>query len=449
MFQRNALSTLHKWAAKDSRKPLILRGARQVGKTTLVNEFSKEFDTYLYLNLEDELAVKLFDTPKNIHDVLVSIYLYCNKPKKTGRTLLFIDEIQNSVKAVALLRYFHESIPELYVVAAGSLLESLIDTHISFPVGRVEYMAVRPCTFDEFLGALGETELQQAISQTAIPESIHEKAMGLFNTYTLIGGMPEVVRHYALHKDLVAINDIYESLLSGYSDDVEKYTQNTTMTHVIRYILQTGWSFAAQNITLGSFAGSSYKSREMSAAFRTLEKTMLLDLVYPTVGVTIPIIPELRRSPKLLWLDVGLVNYSSKLQKEVFGSKDILDAWRGHIAEQVVAQELLASDYRVSHRRNFWVREKKGSDAEIDFVVQHDNRIIPIEVKSGHNAKLKSLQIFMEQTNHHTAVRVWSKPLSIDAIQTQSGKKFTLINVPFYYIGILDSILADAETRKS
>lgn len=449
MFQRNALYNLQKWAEKSDRKPLILRGARQVGKTTLVNEFSKEFNTYLYLNLEDQQATDLFNSTKTVQEVLIAIHLFCNKPRTEGRTLLFIDEIQNSVKAVALLRYFYESVPELYVVAAGSLLESLIDTHISFPVGRVEYMAIRPCSFYEFIGALGETELQKALLETSIPESIHEKVMGLFNTYTLIGGMPEVVRHYASHKDLVSINDIYESLISGYSDDVEKYTRNSTMTHVIRYILQIGWSFAAQCIKLGSFAGSSYKSREMGEAFRTLEKTMLLELAYPTVGAIPPIIPELRRAPKLLWLDVGLVNYSAKLQKEVFNSKDILDAWRGHIAEQVVAQELLASDYLVSHKRNFWVREKKGSDAEVDFIIQHESQIIPVEVKSGHNAKLKSLHQFMEQTNHNLAVRIWSKPLSIDAIQTQSGKKFTLINVPFYYIGRLDSILATYETNRS
>ncbi|MDP4292035.1 MAG: DUF4143 domain-containing protein, partial [Bacteroidota bacterium] len=275
-----------------------------------------------------------------------------------------------------------------------------------------------------------------------IPEVIHPKVMGLFNTYTLIGGMPEVVKHYVNHKDLVAVNDVYETLLSGYRDDVEKYARNQNMTHVIRYILQTGWSFAAQIISLGSFAGSSYKAREMGEAFRTLEKTMLLELVYPSVGNTIPIVTELRRSPKLLWLDVGLVNYSAKLQKEVFGSKDILDAWRGHIAEQVVAQELLTSDYRVSHRRNFWVREKKGSDAEVDFIIQYENKVIPIEVKSGHNAKLKSLHIFMEQTNHSTAVRVWSNPFSVDKVKTPSGKEFDLLNVPFYYIGVLDAILA-------
>ena len=420
---------------------MILRGARQVGKTTLVNEFGKEFDTFLSINLEDELAAGLFDTSKSIDELIVAIYLYCNKARNGGRTLLFIDEIQNSLKAVARLRYFYESLPELHVIAAGSLLESLIDTHISFPVGRVEYMAIRPCSFCEFMGAIGETELQTALEAGMIPDAIHPKVMALFNTYTLIGGMPEAVWHYVQNRDLVSINNVYETLLESYANDVEKYAKNRSQTHIIRYILKEGWMYAAQIISLGSFAGSSYRSREMGEAFRTLEKAMLLELVYPTVGYTVPVCTVLKRSPKLLWLDVGLVNYSAKLQKEVFGSKDILDAWRGHIAEQVVAQELLVSDYRVSHRRNFWVRGKKGSDAEVDFIFQHNNRIIPIEVKSGHNAKLKSLHIFMENTNHRTAVRVWSGSLSVNKVITTSGKEFDLINLPFYYVGILDILL--------
>ena len=441
MFQRNALKQLRKWADKDGRKPLILRGARQVGKTTLVNEFGKEFDTFLSINLEDEQAAGLFDTSKSIDELIVAIYLYCNKARNGGRTLLFIDEIQNSLKAVARLRYFYESLPELHVIAAGSLLESLIDTHISFPVGRVEYMAIRPCSFYEFMGAIGETELQTALEAGMIPDAIHPKVMALFNTYTLIGGMPEAVWHYVQNRDLVSINDVYETLLESYANDVEKYAKNKSQTHIIRYILKEGWMYAAQIISLGSFAGSSYRSREMGEAFRTLEKAMLIELVYPTVGYTVPVCTVLKRSPKLLWLDVGLVNYSAKLQKEVFGSKDILDAWRGHIAEQVVAQELLVSDYRVSHRRNFWVRGKKGSDAEVDFIIQHNNRIIPIEVKSGHNAKLKSLHIFMENTNHRTAVRVWSGSFSVNKVTTTSGKEFDLINLPFYYVGILDKLL--------
>jgi predicted AAA+ superfamily ATPase len=442
MFERNAFYLLEKWANQDNRKPLILRGSRQVGKTTLVHSFSKLFDTYLYLNLEDENALDLFEQGYDLDALVSAIFLHCNKPRIKGKTLLFIDEIQNSPKAVAKLRYFYEQASEIHVIAAGSLLESLIDSHISFPVGRVEYMAIRPCTFNEFLGALGETELEKALCTLAIPEAVHKKTMDLFNTYTLIGGMPEVVEHYAKNRDLVSINKIYESLLSGYKDDVEKYSRSEVMTHIIRYILEEGWMFAGQRIILGGFAGSPYKSREMGEAFRTLAKTMLLELTYPTTNINPPVYPDLKRSPKLFWLDTGLVNYSARIQKEVFGAKDIMDIWRGMIAEQIVAQELLASDYRVSHKRNFWVRDKQGSDAEVDFILQHDSRIIPVEVKSGHNSKLKSLHLFMENSNQSTAIRIWSNPFSIDKVTTQQGKAFDLVNVPFYYSGFLEPLLA-------
>ncbi len=440
MFTRIATKQLQRWAAKENRKPLILRGARQVGKTTLVHEFGKEFSNYLYLNLEVELAASIFDAPTSPDEMLTAIYLFCNKPRNAGKTLLFIDEIQTSANAIAKLRYFYEDIPSLYIIGAGSLLENLIDVHVSFPVGRVEYLAVYPCTFNEFLGAMGEIELQKALAAGTIPEAIHSKTKALFNTYTLIGGMPEVVNHYAKHKDLVSLNDIYESLLAGYKDDVEKYAHNSTMKQVIRHILNSGWAFAAQSITLGSFAGSNYQSREMGEAFRTLEKTMLLELVYPTLNYTIPINSELKRSPKLIWFDTGMVNYVAKLQKEVFGAKDIQDAWRGGIAEQITAQELVARDLRVSNKRTFWVRDKKGSQAEVDFVWQYDNMLIPIEVKSGHNSKLKSLHLFMEKTNHTTAVRVWSNPFTIDKITTATGKEYTLYNIPFYYVAIMERL---------
>ncbi|MDR2010099.1 MAG: AAA family ATPase [Bacteroidales bacterium] len=441
MFERNIIKQLRIWAGGLNRKPLVLRGARQVGKTTLINEFSKDFDTYLYLNLEISQAKELFETEKGIEEILSGIYLYCNKPKTNNKTLLFIDEIQNSTKAIMQLRYFYEQIPELYVIAAGSLLESLIDTHISFPVGRVEYMAIRPCTFDEFLGAMGETEIKKAVVELSVPEVIHNKISDLFNTYTLIGGMPEVVSFYSKYKDLVAINNIYESLLFGYKEDVEKYARNQTMAHAIRYILDEGWSFAAQRITIGSFAGSSYKAREMGEAFRTLEKAMLLELTYPTTNYMLPLVTNHKRKPKLFWLDTGLVNYSANIQREIFGTKDITDIWRGLIAEQIVAQELLAANTKLSNKRIFWVRDKKGADSEIDFIIQYENMLIPLEVKSGHNSKLKSLHIFMENTNHSTAIRIWNNPFSIDKVKTQSGKEFNLYNVPFYYAGNINKIL--------
>lgn len=437
MFYRNALADLKRWAEKETRKPLVLRGARQVGKTTLVDEFAKEFDIYMKLNLEKENDRALFEQNLDINDLLTAIYLLKNQPKNDGRTLIFIDEIQNSPKAVEQLRYFFEELPHIYVIAAGSLLESLINrkkNKIEFPVGRVEYQAIRPCSFNEFLGAIGETQLQLAHTKTAIPEVLHGKIMGLFNTYTLIGGMPEIVNEFSKKQDIVALQDIYESLLTGYRDDVEKYAEDSeTLQNLLRHILQSGWAFAAQRIAFERFGNSNYRSREMGEAFRTLEKTMLMELVYPTTSAMIPIIGEKSRSPKLLWIDTGLVNYSVGLQKELFGMKDISDAWRGLVAEHIVGQELLSNEKRVSYKHSFWVRDTAGSSAEVDFVVQLADKVIPIEVKSGNNSKLRSLHQFMEQAPHSTAVRFWTNPTSIDKIKTPKGKEFTLYNLPFYY----------------
>ena len=443
MFKRNIISKLEKWAVKLNRKPLIIRGSRQVGKTTLVDSFAENFENYLYLNFEkNPSAMALFEKEQETKDLLAEIFLFCNKEKTQGKTLLFIDEIQNSKTAIMKLRYFYEAkLDDLYVIAAGSLLETMLKKNISFPVGRVEYLSVRPCVFNEFLRAISETQLEKALLNHKIPEALHTKTMNLFNTFALIGGMPEVVADYAENKNFVGLNSIYESLLTSYRDDVEKYARNETMTQVIRYILQSGWNFAAQRITLSGFGGSSYKSREIGEAFRTLEKTFVLELCHPTTDILVPITKDLKRSPKLLWLDCGLVNYAANVQKEVFGAADILDAWRGKIAEQIVAQELLALDSRVSNQRNFWVRNKKDSDAEVDFVLQYDSKVIPIEVKSGHNAKLRSLHLFMEEAPHDIAVRIWSQPFSVDEVSTQKGKRFKLINLPFYYIGVLEDIL--------
>ena len=235
------------------------------------------------------------------------------------------------------------------------------------------------------------------------------KQIALFNIYTLIGGMPEVVSNYAFDGDIVSLNRVYETMLEGYRDDVEKYAKGGVLSDVIRYILTEGWAFAGQSITLGSFAGSPYKAREVGEAFRTLAKTLLLELVYPPTSASVPLVSDLKRSPKLLWLDTGLVNYAAGLQKEIFGASDITDAWRGMIAEQVVGQELLALSNKVSQRRHFWMRGKVGSSAEVDFVYLYDSKIIPVEVKSGHNAKLRSIHSFMDEAPHEWAVRVWRR----------------------------------------
>ena len=441
MFYRDIVVKWKEWDNRTDRKPLIIRGARQVGKTTIVTFFAKEFDCFLSLNLEKDSERELFEKATSPEEILTAIYLLKGQTRHQEKVLLFIDEIQNSPKAVAMLRYFYEEMPELRVIAAGSLLETLIDTHISFPVGRVEYMALRPCSFLEFLEAIGELELKKALEDVALPVLIHDRVMKLFNEYVLVGGMPEAVAIYAKNKDLVAVQRVYETLLNGYRDDTEKYAKNDTDKKVLRHILHYGWLYAGQRIKFERFANSNYKSREIGDALRTLEKALVMELSYPTTLTTVPIQPQFQKSPKLLWLDTGLVNHVANLQIELLGSKDISEAWKGKIAEHIVGQEFLAASDLVSSKRNFWVREAKNSQAEVDYIYTYKGKIIPIEVKSGNNSKLKSLHLFMEESPNDVAVRFWNNPPSEDIITLPSGKQYSLYNLPFYYAGNLDKVL--------
>lgn len=443
MFNRKAVKDLEKWSESKWRKPLILRGARQVGKTTIVKQFSQQFDNFLSFNLEKQADIQLMESTDDVKRLLSMMFLHCGVSEKQGRTLVFFDEIQNSPKTVALLRYFYEELPEIYVIAAGSLLETMLGRNISIPVGRVDYLALRPCSFSEFVGAIGEERFVASVLEATLPDVFHERINNLFNTYALVGGMPEVVARYAESKNVVDLSATYRSLINSYKNDVEKYANGATRLHVIRHIIDQGWNFAGQTITFGGFAGSQYKAREVGEGLRILEKAMLCELVYPTTSTLPPGIQELRRSPKLIWLDVGLVNYTAKIQKEYLLSKDLKDVWRGMAAEQMTAQALLTLDTDVDARRKFWVRQKKGSSAEVDFLYEYDGMLIPIEVKSGHNAHLRSLHIYMDEAPHHIAIRIWSNPFSIDNVVTNNGKSFRLVNLPFYYIEALPKILGN------
>lgn len=444
MFRRKILDKLEVWKQDEKHKPLILRGARQVGKTTVVNEFGKQFDNYLYFNLERSESAKLFEMDIPLDNLIQMLFASLGLPHKAGSTLIFIDEIQNSSKAIALLRYFYEQRPDLYVIAAGSLLENLVDVKVSFPVGRVQYLALRPCSYYEFLGAIGKSSLIDIVSQKAeytVP--FHDQLMHLFNLYTIIGGMPEAVQKYAESQDIIILEDIYEALVQSYKDDSEKYVRGNKLTDVVRFILSYGWAFSGETITLGNFANSGYKSREVGEAFRLLEKAMLLELTYPVSSTMLPIIPETKRMPKLIWFDTGLVNYQAGIRREIIGSTEMVDSWLGHIAEQVTAQELLTLEDRVGQHRAFWARPNNG--AEIDFIISHNSKLYPIEVKSGTNAHLRSLQVFMDNSNADIAIRIWSKPYSVDKVQTPTGKEYSLVNLPFYLIGNLHKILDELE----
>ena len=442
IIQRNTLDKLRAWRFSETRKPLVLRGASQVGKTTLVKEFAKEYDIFLHLNLEKEDDCALFEANNDVNLLIQAIFMHKRQQQRNGSTLLFIDEIQNSRRAVAMLRYFYEEANHIHVIAAGSLLETVMDLRkISFPVGRVEFMALRPCSFTEFQNGTGDDFDAENVCNLNVIPAIHERVMRQFREYTLVGGMPAAIVQYAKKRDVLSVSSIYTSLLQTYKDDVEKYSSSTALIKVIRTILEVGWTQAAEAIVFEGFANTNYRSREISEAFQTLSKAMLMELVYPTGEVQSPVLPNQRRKPKLLWLDTGLVNFAVGLQQDVFSTPDINDVWRGRIAEHIVGQELIALNDNILAKRSYWRNDKHGSDAEVDFLYPFQGLQIPIEVKSGHNARLRSLHQFMDATNHGLSIRFWSKPYSVDDVTTPNGKHFRLVNVPFYYAGQVEPIL--------
>lgn len=441
MFKRLLLKDLNHWLHKPNRKPLILRGARQVGKTTLVSLFAEQFDQFISLNLERQEDKALFEQNYTIQELVEAIFFLHSKDRQQPNTLLFIDEIQNSSAAVAMLRYFHENYPTLPVIAAGSLLESLLDRHISFPVGRVEYLRVHPLTFEEFLIALGEEPAAAMLNQIPLPIVAHDKLLKLFHRYALIGGMPEIVQQYAATHDLAQLRPIYDNLITAYLDDVEKYSPRDSQTPVIRHVIQTAFREAGNRITLAGFGQSHYGSKDVGEALQVLEKALLLHRCYPVTDTRLPLVPNLKKSPKLQLLDSGLVNYFSGLQADIFGSKDLNSIYGGRIIEHLVGQELLASQSSLLFQLHFWVREKNQSNAEVDFVLAHGNKVIPIEVKSGATGRLRSLHQFMDQAEHGFAVRLYAGKLEVEDAVTVEGKEFKLLNLPYYLGGKVEGYL--------
>jgi len=435
MFNRTIVKELETWAQKADRKPLVLRGARQVGKTTAVKIFSGQFEQYIYLNLELPDDRKLFEKGYMIDELIQAIFFLKNKKRSKKRTLIFLDEIQNSPNAVSMLRYFYEFAKEFFIIAAGSLLEPLIDRHISFPVGRVEYCYIKPVTFNEYVAALGDISSAEVLTHVPCPGFAHEKLLKQFYQYTLIGGMPEVVRIYKETRDFYRLKPVYEALLRSYLDDVEKYARNKILARVMRHAMESSFYSAGSRIRFEGFGSSRYKSREMSEALKTLEKAMLVYLMYPSTGVNLPIIADHKKSPRLHLIDTGLVNYFSGLQKELVSTQNLNSVYEGKIVEHIVGQELLAIYQGISEKVQFWVREKKQSNAQVDYILPFRDYVIPVEVKSGTVGRLRSLHEFMDLVSHNYAVRIYSGELKIDKVKTIKGKPFFLLNLPFYLTG--------------
>ncbi len=441
MIKREIIKELRTWKSDEFRKPLVLRGARQTGKTTVVNMFGKEFQQYIYLNLEEDTSKNIFLKFRDIDQLIEAIFLESNKLKNINDTLIFIDEIQEVPQALNMLRYFYEKYPQYCVISAGSLLESLFDNKISFPVGRVEYKVLRPLSFREFLYAMDETTALEYYEKVPFDNIAHEKLKKLFHTYTLIGGMPEIVYRFSKQKDIVALSPVFDSLIGTYLDDVEKYAKNSSSANIMRHTIKSVFVEAGSRIKFAGFGNSTYSSREIGEALRTIEKAMLIHLVYPTTQTELPFIPDIKKSPRLQVIDTGLLNYMAHLQKEVFGTQDLSSVYRGHIIEHIVGQELLSKKTSMMAKPLFWVSEKKDSSCELDFLDIINGETMPIEVKSGPTGHLKSLHTFMDSFKGEIAIRLYAGEFRQDTVKTPKGKVYQLNNIPYYLAGVIDNLL--------
>ena len=429
-IQRDAYNKLLNWKALKHRKPLLLRGARQVGKTTLVRQFAKEFSNYIELTLEKKADRDLFERTDEISKLLSAIYLLKQSTPGKGSTLIFIDEIQESPKAIHLLRYFHEERPELFVIAAGSLLEFALKKVPSFPVGRIDYMTLHPVNFPEFLGVRNPGALK-VLSQLPVPEYAHQILLDLFHEYAVTGGMPEVINNYADDDNIATLTAIYKRLWQSYKDDAEKYARNTTERNVIRHVIETAPK-ATDRIKFEGFGNSTYRSREVGEAFRALDLSRVIQLIYPSTNTEPPVIANLKKRPRLQFLDTGLITHSLMLQGEMIGIKDLNDFYRGKIIQHLMAQELISIQDDSGYKPHFWVREEKNSNAEVDMIYQYGRYIIPVEVKSGKQGSLKSLHQFIERSVHPYAIRFYPGEFRIDKAKTPSSKPYLLMNLPYY-----------------
>lgn len=432
-FKRNALRNLDAWKKNSNRKPLIIRGARQVGKTTLVKEFAKSYKYTILLNLEISSDADFFNKYDQVKALLESLLLTNNiSIDFIGETLLFIDEIQESPSAIQMLRYFYEEFPALHVIAAGSLLEFAMKKVKNFPVGRIEYLYLHPLNFREYLEAIDHLEALNQIDKIPFDSFAHKTLLEIFNQYAIIGGMPEVVSSFIEKNSLSELPNVFESIWGTYRNDVEKYAANETERKVIRHIMSTAHLYVDQRIKFQNFGQSNYRSREVGEAFRNLNDAKVIRLIYPTIDFVIPVKPDLRKSPRLQFLDTGIINNELGIQAEMLALTDLSKSYKGAIIPHLITQELISLQTINNKIPHFWIREKKQSSSEVDLVYPYQDKVIPIEIKSGKEGSLRSLHQFIDRTNHPYAVRMYAGEFNVIETMTPGGTPYMLMNLPYF-----------------
>lgn len=402
---------LQEWAASDTRKTLMLRGARQVGKSSAVRELSKLFKYFVEVNFDENNEVmRLFEKSLSPQEICQQLSFLYGIPIIPGETLLFLDEIQSCVPAITKLRYFYEKYPELHLIAAGSLLEFALEDIPSYGVGRIRHIFMYPFSFEEFLGAMGETMLAKAY-RTASPyqpifEAVHDKLLNRLRVFLIIGGMPSVVSQYAQNQDLLECQAILTDLIVSFRQDFAKYKKRVPATRIAEVFesvsLQVDGKFVYERAAIGANSGQIKQA---------LELLIMAGLVYPvthTAANGIPLGAEKNdKYRRMIICDTGLYQRILGLDtSELLISDDFKVVNKGAIAEIFVGLEILKSMTCYEPAVLYcWAREKRDGNAQVDYVIQKGELIIPIEVKSGTQGAMQSIREFMKEKKLSLGVR--------------------------------------------
>lgn len=433
-MRRMALDFLKKWKNKANRKPLIIRGARQVGKTWLMKEFAKtEYENFAYINFEDNQQLKtLFLNDFDIPRILLAIQVATGVKVEPEKTLIIFDEIQEAERALTSLKYFRENAPEYAIVAAGSLLGIALHQNTSFPVGKVEFLDLYPLSFSEFLEALGEQALNDLLQAQdwVMIQTFKTKYIELLKQYYYVGGMPEVVFAYINNQDFTEVRQIQQQILDSYEQDFSKHAP----TEIIPRIRMV-WNAVPAQLSKENrkFIYSLIKQGARAKDFE-LALAWLIDcgLIHKINRVSKPALPlkayEDISAFKLYLLDIGLLGAMANLDVKTLLDGDLIfNEFKGALTEQYVLQQLVtASDISIY----YWSSEK--STGEIDLLIQYKNKIVPIEVKAAENLQAKSLRAFVEKNKPEIAIRT-----SMSDFREESW----LTNFPLYAINKLPDYL--------
>ena len=427
-MKRYALENLKNWKNSPNRKPLVIRGARQVGKTWLMRKFTKEsYKKTAYISFVDTPDAKnIFEGNYNLNNILLGLNVLTGVQITPKDTLIILDEIQECERALNALKFFNENAPDYHIIAAGSLLGVAVrQKQFSFPVGQVDFLNLYPLSFCEFLEAIGEKQVSELIldNKWEILKNFQDKCINLLKQYMFVGGMPEVVKFFADNKDMTEVRKIQNAILTGYAEDFSKYTESSNVAKITAVwnsiptqLAKENKKFTYKDIQSGA------RAREYEAAVEWLALTGLVYIVHKITKPDLPISGyEDSSAFKMYMIDTGLLCAKALLEaKTIIEGNRIFEEFKGALTEQYVLQELKIKD---NLPIAYWGTD--SGTAEVDFVIQDKEKIIPIEVKASVNLKAKSLASYRQKYNPQKVIRT-----SLAGFEENNG----LFNIPLYMI---------------